>query len=29
VLQTCKKKTINAFSYIGNAFRGILDNLFA
>jgi len=28
VLQTCKKKTINAFAYFGNAFRGILGKLF-
>ena len=28
VLQTCKKKTVNAFAYFGNAFRGILGKLF-
>lgn len=29
VLQTCKNKTIDAFTYFSNAFRGVLGNLFA
>ena len=29
VLQTCKNKTINAFNYLSDAFRGTLGNLFA
>jgi transposase len=29
VLQTCKNKTVDAFTYFSNAFRGILGNLFA
>lgn len=28
VLQTCKNKTIDAFSYVSNAFRGVLGTLF-
>jgi len=29
VLQTCKNKAIDAFTYFSNAFRGVLGNLFA
>jgi hypothetical protein len=29
VLQTCKNKTIDAFTFFSNAFRGFLGNLFA
>lgn len=29
VLQTCTNKTIDAFAYFSNAFRGVLGNLFA
>jgi transposase len=29
VLQTCKNKAIDVFTFIGNAFRGIVGNLFA
>jgi transposase len=29
VLQTCKNKAIDAFTYLSNAFRGILGDLFA
>jgi transposase len=29
VLQTCTNKTIDAFTYFSNAFRGVLGNLFA
>jgi transposase len=28
VLETCKKKAVNAFTYVSNAFRGVLGNLF-
>ena len=28
VLQTCKNKAINAFTFLSNAFRGVLGNLF-
>jgi transposase len=29
VLQTCRNKAIDAFQFIGNAFRGVIGNLFA
>ncbi len=29
VLQTCKNKAVDAFTYFSNAFRGVLGNLFA
>ena len=29
VLQTCKNLTVDAFSYLSNAFRGVVGNLFA
>jgi transposase len=28
VLQTCKKKAVNVFQFVGNAFRGVLGELF-
>jgi len=28
ILQTCKNKAVDAFTYISNAFRGVLGNLF-
>ena len=28
VLQTCQKKALDVFSYLGNAFRGVLGDLF-
>jgi hypothetical protein len=29
VLQTCKNKAIDAFTYVSHAFCGVLGNLFA
>ena len=29
VLQTCKNRAVDAFTFLSNAFRGVLGNLFA
>jgi len=28
VLQTCRKKSIDVFQFLGNAFRGVIGSLF-